>query len=559
MHLTDNPPCSRARARWRRCPALAACAAVILPATAATRADLSESNVLVVYDSRVPDSLAIAEYYAGSQKVPGGTGSRPGSRPGVRVVNLASLPGAGIPPSDPVPNIPYSDFVSKIRDPLKNYLNTSGLTREVRCLVLTKGLPHRIQDTDHPNPNVGDQPGAMVTEFSQGNLTCASVDSELTCLQQDLLAMAIVGGGIGDNAAEGCIANAYFKRTHTITGYSTASITVPKAFRPWGGTSNRGVFTWTLGAASNANLPGDMYLVCRLDGNTVTDVFGAIDRARNFKVNLDTAVLVLDESGSNATQNVSDTDNELDNDGPSLTNNGDDYEQARDVLLADGRFLPANLKYNQWATAEQFLVGPRLSFGGGVVVPGPVLLLATYGNNHTGFPGVPGDAGTQYPLSFNYAPGAVFNTIESYNGRKFGGIGVGPTPQGQLADFIGAGGTFGIGHVWEPLSLSIPDNDLIVRNFLLGTLTWAEAAWTSIPVVSWMHVVIGDPLARPFRVKEDVNGDERIDQEDLYASFAAASRPRDLNRNGMFDRADVELLRNSVRGSENGNMRPPMR
>ena len=49
-------------------------------------AQLRPEEVLVVYDSRLADSLAVAEQYAGSARVPGGVGGLAGARPGVRVV-----------------------------------------------------------------------------------------------------------------------------------------------------------------------------------------------------------------------------------------------------------------------------------------------------------------------------------------------------------------------------------------------------------------------------------------------------------------------------------------
>jgi len=64
--------------------AAAMCAASVTSACA----QLAEDQVLVVYDSRVPDSLAVAEYYAGSRKVPGGAGGLACVRPGEHVVNL---------------------------------------------------------------------------------------------------------------------------------------------------------------------------------------------------------------------------------------------------------------------------------------------------------------------------------------------------------------------------------------------------------------------------------------------------------------------------------------
>ena len=67
--------------------------AALMLTSAAARAQLRESQVLVVYDSRIPDSLNVAEYYAGSTRVPGGLGNRSGMHPTVKTVDLSQLPG----------------------------------------------------------------------------------------------------------------------------------------------------------------------------------------------------------------------------------------------------------------------------------------------------------------------------------------------------------------------------------------------------------------------------------------------------------------------------------
>ncbi|MFN7021793.1 MAG: hypothetical protein ACK4WH_10770, partial [Phycisphaerales bacterium] len=484
-----------------------------------------------------------AEYSAGSQTVPGGPAGRPGVRPGVRVLDISTLTNGGISP--PVATITHTQYITHFRTPLRTYLTSNGLSRTVRCIVLTKGMPHRISDTDVAN--AGDQPSISATEMNAGDLTTSSVDSEMVLLYQNLE----VGeaGGTADSKLDGLIINPYWRSDQSITGFSTAFITSGKILAAASGFSGQ---IWrNLTTGPNAVQPGDMYLTARLDGPTVQNVFDAIDRAQNLVVSLDTAAIILDESNSNGVQNISDVDQEFDNDGPvAFVNGGDDYEQARDLLLSDGRFNPANVRYNALNTGAQFLVGPRVSFGGGIVVSSPVILLGTYGNNHNG---TPGTAGTAYQTSFNYAPGAVFNSLESYNGRDFGGIGPGFTPQGQLSSFIAAGGTFGIGNVWEPFSLSVPDNLQIVRNFLLGNLTWVEAAWTSIPGLSWQQIVVGDPLARVRRLEEDVNGDGRTTIEDAHAWNEAPIRA-DLNRSGAATTDDLRLLVDSLRRGESGNM-----
>lgn len=59
----------------------------------------------------------------------------------------------------------------------------------------------------------------------------------------------------------------------------------------------------------------------------------------------------------------------------------------------------------------------------------------------------------------------------------------------------GAAATFG--NVFEPyLSLTV-HFDLLNKRLLEG-FTLAEAAWSATPALSWMNVVLGDPLYRPF-------------------------------------------------------------
>ncbi|MFZ4572889.1 MAG: hypothetical protein ACOYN0_00745, partial [Phycisphaerales bacterium] len=92
---------------------------------------LREEEVLVVYDSRIPDSRDVAEYYAGSAVVPGGAGGLRGARAGVRVFDLATSGAAVTTPG----NITPANFVSRIRNPLRSHLTATGLATQVRCLV----------------------------------------------------------------------------------------------------------------------------------------------------------------------------------------------------------------------------------------------------------------------------------------------------------------------------------------------------------------------------------------------------------------------------------------
>ncbi|MGE3320660.1 MAG: hypothetical protein AB7K52_00195 [Phycisphaerales bacterium] len=524
-------------------------------------AQLREDQVLVVYDRRISDSVAVAEHYAGSLKVTGGTGSVRGARPGVRTLDLAERsPGLVRDTADVTP----ADFAAYLRGPIRAHLREHKIEHAVRCICLTKGLPHRIVDFDRGV--IGDNPPAAQAEFLAGDYGSACVDAELALLWLDVEQGE--GGLPGDSFADGLIANPFFLSTLGINAYSTRNLLMPKvllAAEAPAGTVWRSV----AGPASFRISPGDMYLVCRLDGNSVEAVRAMIDRSRSPRVNVDEAACLLDESNSNGSADAIEN-GELDNESIAglrpAGDQGDDYEATANLLVKDGRFLafpqtPApgagrgHVLYSRLTGMDEFFVGPRLSFGGrGRIVDLPVLLLASEGNNHgiiaAGFPVVPPGAGALYPRSFRYSPGAVMTSIESANGRNFHGLG-GNFGQASISDFLEAGGCFAIGHVWEPFAFSLPRNVMLARNFVLGSMTWAEAAYTALPTLSFQSIVVGDPLARLTRSSEDLDGDGAATICDLVLWHG---RPADLNRSGEADRDDARLIERDVRAGEVAGM-----
>ena len=542
----------------------------------AASAQLQAQNVLVVYDSRIADSIAVAEYYAGSAAVSGGAGNLAGTRPGVRVFDLQTAGTTAFTAT----TIERAPFNAQLRNPLRTWLAANDSAGRIRVITLTKGLPHRVENVG--NVGVGDNPGQFGAVYNAGNINCASVDSELSLLWQNLDTSETGGGG--DSKADGWILNPYWKQSLPITSWRTVNravtkiLTVPiSAFalgtgEAWGAN----VANARLPGAATQLTPGDIYLVCRIDGNTVAQVRQMLDRAANaaagpragVSVNINTAGFVLDESASNGIADPSPNNGEYDNYGYDIIWNGDDYEQARALLTIDNRFLAANVKYDSLSNAANFIVGSLVSFAGqGRIIetpaaPLPLLLLSSYGANHAGPAPGEGIAGspicrTSYASSFTYAPGAVFNTMESYNGRGFGGIGTGGVAQQQLSDFLAAGGTFGIGNVYEPSTLTVGDSALIVRNFHLGNLTWAEAAYTALPVLSFQQIVVGDPLARFARSTEDRDGDAMLTVNDLYLWNAS---PADINRSGgAGDETDRRFVQDAVRADRGVDMRGTQR
>jgi hypothetical protein len=528
-------------------------------------AQLAPKNVLVVYDSRIADSRLIAEHYAGSAAITGDEadtskpGVRPGTRPGVLTVDLAALlkdsPNSTITPG----SCDYGQFCKLLRDPLRAHILKENLQHQVRVLVLTKGLPHVIADMK--NVVAGDQPHIQDQHFRAGNATGASVDSELTLLYQDLAAGE--AGGPGDSLADGLISNPYWLATGPITFSSTEHILTKRTLT----SPNTKGTIWTSDpaelekAAGKAPFdpariltPGDILLTARLDGPTVADVRSMLDRAKNVTFNINAHTIVLDEADSNGLTDAA-PNKELDNTAPLWA--GDDFEQTRDLFKQDGRLSAAGLVYDGQSGSDHFCVGPRYEWTPNArVVSRPVILLSSLGNNTAGKhptiktgPRMGLDAGICYADSMTLAPGAIFLSIESFNARDFGGLGGWPGQQ-QISTYLASGGTFAIGNAQEPFSFTTPDTLPLAANFLLGDLTFVEAAWSAISALSWQQVVIGDPLARITRSSEDINMDRTVDDQDLAAWDALDDTKdkarKDLNRDGVCDKTDRAFIEHAA-------------
>ncbi len=482
-----------------------------------TQAAIASSQVLVVHNSASSDSAIILDAYLTAHP----------EIPAENVLNLNDPALAG------VADVSYDDFVNRIRDPIRAYLDLAGdpSASSIISILLIKGIPHRIQDTD--NPTVGDVPLSARDEFNAGDYTAAAVDSELALLWQNLESGE--SGGTMDSRSDNVIDNPYHTRTISIGGYNRANIKNSKTFNNLLGVA------WTLGGVNKTRLTeGDMYLVCRIDGHTAQDAIAMIQRAENIRINRRYAWVVLDEH-ADPTREYDNMDL-FDPPNPSYFYAGDDYEETRDLLQTAGW----RVRYDDTST---FILPAAL--------PRPVAAYASYGENHINNP--PG-LGT-YLEGFQFARAAVFNTAESYNGRAFNGKGT-LFNQEQVADFIALGGTFGIGNVWEPFAFTLPDNEFLFTNFLVNGLSWAEAAWSSIPVLSWMHVVVGDPLATAAIVDQpadfDADGDVDADDSDYIVSCISGAgvvpsfgcEDADLEGDGQIDQADFGRIQRCLSGAD---------
>lgn len=107
---------------------------------------------------------------------------------------------------------------------------------------------------------------------------------------------------------------------------------------------------------------------------------------------------------------------------------------------------------------------------------------------------------------FQFAPGAVFNTLESYNGNSIGTLNwrwVKPcTPQnihtqGLATQFTQIGGTGMMGHAWEPYLNGVIYNEFFMPAYAIG-YNYVDAAYMGMAYLAWQNVIIGDPLTRIF-------------------------------------------------------------
>jgi uncharacterized protein (TIGR03790 family) len=205
-----------------------------------------------------------------------------------------------------------------------------------------------------------------------------------------------------------------------------------------------------------------IFLVTRLAGYTFADVRGMIDRSLTA---VNRGVAVLDQKGM-------------------------DLDDGDLWLKRAANRLPAN----RVVLDES-----------GTVVTGArdVIAYASWGSNDR--------RRTQRDPGFAYLPGAIATEFVSTDGRTFREPPAGWTfgiweqkaglkfwegsPQSLTADFIRQGAAGASGHVYEPFLAFTPRPDLLIPAYLAGR-SLAESFWASIPAISWMNIVAGDPLCR---------------------------------------------------------------
>lgn len=140
---------------------------------------------------------------------------------------------------------------------------------------------------------------------------------------------------------------------------------------------------------------------------------------------------------------------------------------------------------------------------------------------------------------FRFVPGAVAYHIHSFSAstvRNAGAAWVGP--------LVARGAAATMGSVLEPYLTLTPSVDIFVENLLKGR-TFAEAAYASQPVLSWMITFVGDPLYRPFPQYPESWIQERLARNDAanpWFFFLSANRRKNpTNIGAIFSEVESYL------------------
>src|SRR5207302_9254349 len=98
-----------------------------------------------------------------------------------------------------------------------------------------------------------------------------------------------------------------------------------------------------------------------------------------------------------------------------------------------------------------------------------------------------------------------------------------------VAPLLERGAAATLGNVYEPY-LQMTAHLNIFNDRLLHGFTFAESAYSSIEVLSWMWVMVGDPLYRPYGswLQIEAAGDSgKTDQWKMYHNFAVQNFSND--------------------------------
>ena len=153
-------------------------------------------------------------------------------------------------------------------------------------------------------------------------------------------------------------------------------------------------------------------------------------------------------------------------------------------------------------------------------------------------------AGPFVQPEFRFAPGAIAVHIHSFSARTL------RDPNANwVGPLISRGAAASVGNVYEPY-LQLTAHLNILNDRLLHGFTFAESAYSSIEALSWMSVVVGDPLYRPYAawLQLDLPPDFAKGASDwrMYHDFAVKNVTKPASEYRILARQVASRLRNGA-------------
>lgn len=151
---------------------------------------------------------------------------------------------------------------------------------------------------------------------------------------------------------------------------------------------------------------------------------------------------------------------------------------------------------------------------------------------------------------FKFKKGAIATHIHSYSASSLR-----TNLKHWSGPLVARGACAVLGNVYEPLLQMTTYLDIFNARLLAG-FTFAESAWIATPVLSWMQVMIGDPLYQPFKSNVEIpkEGDyvykafkktilsSYADEEKLKTQLDLVSQ--DIENGSIFEFAGLHYMKN---------------
>ena len=353
------------------------------------------------------------------------------ARPGVRLLALEEVAPGEVISAD--------GYLQSIRQPVLNELvRLTGESVSIDCIVTTRGLPLRI---DNP---LGLDPYRSRYSSLESELTrIDTIDTTALMANQSMMPPMFGGNPL--------VLNPYYAADE------------PFSFAEQG-----------------------IRLTSRLDGFSVADVQGSIDRAQHAVAGRNGSTVLMDDHPGNYSR----------------------MAELNDVVVGAADLLGAGAACYDTTSASILDLPPGKALLGYVGHGVRAGLPESYLRDAAG--------GLAPPI----ASGAIFHTYESFNAYTFAGDLDSPSPknQGLIAQWIARGGTAGVGHVEEPGATDPRYNTNEDRMFaaMVAGRSFAEAAWSATFQLSFVNTVVGDPLmVYEQRLHGDTDSDGDVDFDDF--------------------------------------------